>query len=79
MNFLPPKLNMQPQAEPSTDDVSPDTSCCLTEPVPKWSCKLPPSLTCFYSFAFILPSVAPLSGGQFPYLREETSFQLGLG
>lgn len=78
MNLLPAKFNLQPQAEPNADGVSPDTPCCLTEPVPKWSCTLSPSLNCVYSFAFILPSLTPLHGGQFPCLREKNSFQLGL-
>lgn len=78
MKLLPPIFNMQPQAEPSTDGVSSDTFGCLTEPVPKWSCTLSLFLNCFYSFAFIVPSLTPLSGGQFPSLREKTSFQLGL-
>lgn len=71
MNLLPLKFNIQAQAEPSTK-----TPCCLTGLYPKWSCMLPPSLNCFYSFAFILPSLIPLHGGQFSCLKEKTAFSL---
>lgn len=35
MNLLPEKFHMQPQAEPSADGASPETSHCLTKPAPK--------------------------------------------
>ena len=43
MNFLPQKFNTQPQAEPSTNSASPETSCCLAELAPK---AVPHAATC---------------------------------
>lgn len=73
MNLLSKKFNMQPQSEPSTD--SPATSLSR---LPKRSRVLPPSPKHFYSFALILSTLPPFSGGQFLRLREEISCQLGL-